>query len=137
MAKIELEDQLGEEQIKIIEKYDKEQKTRNFDKASLVKIVYWIAIIISLYHFTVSFIGAPATLKHRSLHVSMMLFMTFILYPATNKSSRKKLPVYDLILALLSLTTTIYVWIDYPNIIARAGLINTADMIVGTILVLL
>lgn len=137
MAKIELEDQLGEEQIKIIEKYDKEQKTRNFDKASLVKMVYWIAIIISLYHFTVSFIGAPATLKHRSLHVSMMLFMTFILYPATNKSSRKKLPVFDLILALLSLTTTIYVWIDYPNIIARAGLINTADMIVGTILVLL
>jgi len=137
MSKIEIEDQLGEDQLKIIEKYDKDQKTRNFDKAYLVKMVYWIAIIISLYHFTVSFVGAPATLKHRSLHVSMMLFMSFILYPATNKSSRRKLPIYDIVLAFLSLGITAYVWYDYANIISRAGLINTTDMIVGTVLVLL
>ncbi|MDF2548297.1 MAG: C4-dicarboxylate transporter permease [Anaerosolibacter sp.] len=137
MSKITIDHQIDDQQIEIIEKYDKEQKTRSFDKSSLVKMVYWAAIIISLYHFITSFVGAPATLKHRSLHVSMMLFLSFILYPINDKVSRKKLPIYDSILAVLSLGITLYIWIDYPNIIARAGVINTMDMIVGTLLVVL
>lgn len=137
MDEIRTDGQLDEKQKEIIEKFDKEQKTRNFDKKALVSFVYWICIAISLYHFVTSYIGAPATLKHRSLHVSMMLFLSFFLYPISDKASRKKLPLYDLILALLSLGVTLYVWIDYPNIIARAGIINTMDIIVGTILVLL
>lgn len=137
MSKIEINEEINEEQLKIIEKYDKNQKTRNFDKQALVKFVYWIAILISLYHFSVAFLGAPPTLKHRSLHVSMMLFLSFIMYPATTKQDRSKLPIIDVILAVLSLVVTAYVWIDYPNIIARAGLINNIDMIIGTLLVVL
>jgi TRAP transporter 4TM/12TM fusion protein len=137
MAKLEIGSELGHEQIAIIEKYDKEQKTRNFDKKSLINIVYWTCVIISLYHLYTSILGAPATLKHRSLHVSMMLFLSYFLYPFNDKASRKKLPLYDLFLALLSLAITLYVWIDYSNIIARAGVINIMDMIMGTILVIL
>lgn len=48
MAKIELEDQLGEEQIKIIEKYDKEQKTRNFDKASGARGTVSVAVACAI-----------------------------------------------------------------------------------------
>lgn len=137
MAKIQVDNQLGKEQIDIIEKYDKEQRTRSFDAKALVKLVFWASVAISLYHFITSFVGAPATLKHRSLHVAMMLFLSYILYPISDKASRKKLPVYDGVLAVLSLLTALYVWVDYPNIIARAGIINTMDFIVGTILVFL
>lgn len=137
MAAIKKDNQLGQDQIAIIEKYDKEQKTRSFDKEALIKLLYCSCIMISFYHFITCFVGAPATLKHRSLHVSMMLFLSFVLYPFSDKSSRKKLPAYDIILSLLSLCITLYVWIDYPNIIARAGIINTMDLIVGTVLVLL
>jgi TRAP transporter 4TM/12TM fusion protein len=137
MAGIETQNQLGQTQIEIIEKYDKEQKTRAFDRQALVKLVYWACIIVSIYHLITSYAGAPATLKHRSLHVSMILFLSYILYPINDKVSRKKLPLYDAVLALLSLLITLYVWIDYPNIIARAGIINTMDLIVGTVLVLL
>lgn len=137
MSKILVDNQLEQEQIDIIEKYDKEQKTRSFDSKALVKMVFWISIIISLYHFITSFAGAPATLKHRSLHVSMMLFMSFILYPFSDKSSRRKLPVYDAVLAVSSLFIALYVWVDYAHIIERAGIINTMDLIVGTLLVVL
>ena len=137
MAEVNTDNQLGQEQIAIIEKYDKEQKTRTFDKKALVKLLYYSCIIISFYHFITCFVGAPATLKHRSLHVSMMLFLSFMLYPISDKSSRKKLPIYDIILSLLSLCITLYVWMDYPNIIARAGIINNMDLIIGTILVIL
>jgi len=129
--------QPAQEQVDIIERYDREQKTRSFDGKMMARLLYWACIIISLYHFVTSYVGAPATLKHRSLHVGMMLFLSFVLYPVSGRSGRKKLPVYDVVLALLSLCVPLYVWIDYPNIIARAGIINTMDMIIGTILVIL
>lgn len=47
------------------------------------------------------------------------------------------MPKYDLFLAVLSLGITLYMWVDYPNIISRAGVINNLDMIVGTLLVLM
>lgn len=137
MAKIKTDNQLGQEQLDIIDKFDKEQKTRSFDKKALAKLIYCVCIAISLYHFITSFAGAPATLKHRSLHVSMMLLLSFVFYPVSDKASRRKLPVYDIILAVLSLLIAVYVWVDYPNIIARAGIINTMDLIVGTVLVFL
>jgi len=137
MDEIKTDNVLDQEHIEIIEKYDKEQKTRKFDSEILTKIVYWSCVIISVYHVYTSMFGAPATLKHRSLHVSMMLFLSFLMYRFNDKASTKKLPKYDLFLAVLSLGITLYMWVDYPNIIARAGIINNLDMIVGTLLVLM
>ncbi|NLL81256.1 MAG: TRAP transporter permease, partial [Tissierellia bacterium] len=137
MDKINTDSELAQEHIEIIEKYDKEQKTRKFDNDTITKFVYWVCVIISIYHVYTSMFGAPATLKHRSLHVSMMLFLTFFLYPFNSKVSMRKLPKYDILLAVLSLFITLYMWVDYANIISRAGIINNMDMIVGTILVLL
>lgn len=137
MSKIVTDTKLAEEQVEIIEKFDREQKTRNIKDKALSQIVYWSCIIISLYHLIISFAGTPATLKHRSLHVSMILFLSYFLYPISNKASRKKVPIYDIVLAILSLGIALYVWVDYPNIIARAGIINTIDLIVGSLLVFL
>lgn len=137
MSKIISDNTLDKEQVKIIEKYDREQKTRNFSNKNMATFVYWACIIISLYHLITSFAGAPATLKHRSLHVSMILFLSFFFYPFNDKVSREKVAIYDIILAVMSLGVTLYVWLDYPNIIARSGTINTMDLIVGTALVLL
>jgi len=137
MSEIKADNHPGQEQVRIIEKYDKEQKTRTFDKQMLIKLLYWACIAVSLYHFITSFAGTPATLKHRSLHVGMMLFLSFVLYPFNDKISRNKLPFYDIMLCILSLCIPLYVWADYPNIIARAGIINTIDLVMGTILVVL
>ncbi|HAS91984.1 MAG TPA: C4-dicarboxylate ABC transporter permease [Clostridiales bacterium] len=137
MDEIKTDNVLDQEHIEIIEKYDKEQKTRKFDSEILTNIVYWSCVIISIYHIYTSMFGAPATLKHRSLHVSMMLFLSFLMYRFNNKASLKKVPKYDLFLAVLSLGITLYMWVDYPNIISRAGVINNLDMIVGTLLVLM
>ena len=137
MAEMKMDEKLAQQQADIIEKYDREQKTRSFDGKGMASLLYWACIAISLYHFITSYVGAPATLKHRSLHVGMMLFLSFILYPVSGRADRKKLPLYDAVLALLSLSVPLYVWADYPNIIARAGIINTMDLVVGTVLVLL
>jgi len=139
MAKISLDvrdKSIEAQQNELLEKFDKESKTRKFENKNLAKTIFWIAVIISLYHFITSYIGYPATHKHRSLHVAMMLFMTFFLYPATKNSSRKKVAWYDVIFAALSIAVALYVWIDYSNFINRMGSPNTMDIIMGTILII-
>ncbi|MBF4693098.1 TRAP transporter permease [Fusibacter ferrireducens] len=132
-----LEGAMDAQQQELLEKFDKESKTRKFDNRSISKAIYWLAIGIALYHFITSFIGYPATHLHRSLHVAMMLVMAFFLYPATEKSSRKTIPWYDYILALMAIVVAVYVWSDYINFINRMGMPNTMDIIIGTMLIFL
>ncbi len=139
MAKISLDEMnpaMKRKQEQLLGKFEKESKIRSFDHYLLAQGLYWISIIIALYHFGTSFIGYPATHLHRSLHVAMILFMTFFLYPAHRKASRKTIPWYDIILALASLSVALYVWVDYINFINRMGSPNTMDVIMGTILIL-
>src|SRR5699024_7530994 len=88
-------------------------------------------------HLYTSALGAPTTLKHRSLHVAIVLCLIFLLYPASRSVSRAKLAWYDVVLALISLTTAIYIFVDYLNIINRGGIPNNLDVIFGLILMIL
>lgn len=140
MAKISLDEKdkvIQEQQNELLEKFDKESKIRKFENKNLAKAIFWTAVIIALYHFITSFIGYPATHKHRSLHVAMMLFMTFFLYPASKNSSRKKPTWYDILFAGLSISVALYVWINYSSFINRMGSPNTMDIIMGTILIVM
>jgi len=140
MAKITLDEMNPDMKIKqeeLLDKFEKESKTRTFDHVLLVQLIYYVTIGIALYHLITSFIGYPATHLHRSLHVSMMLFMTFFLYPFSNKAPRKTIPWYDIVLALLSVAVAVYVWVDYINFINRMGSPNTMDVVMGTILIVL
>jgi len=119
-----------------IEELDKESQTRKFT-GILQKVFFWACVIITLYHFTVAFIGAPPVHKHRSLHVGMMLFLAFFYYPIGKKSSRKKVAFYDWIFCALALCIPIYIWLDYINFIMRASMPNKWDTIITTIMVLL
>lgn len=132
-----IDDQVEELQTNLLEKFDKESKTRKFGNRSFEKCVYWVAIGIALYHFITSFIGYPATHLHRSLHVGMMLVMAFVLYPATKKASRSKMAWYDYVFSVLSMAVVVYIWTDYAGFINRMGMPNTMDVIMGTLLILL
>lgn len=135
---IDDKDKISEDrQIEVLETFEKEVRTRKFDNQKIAKALYWIGVAIAMYHFITAFVGYPTILKHRSLHVSMMLFVSFILFPATNKSSRKKIAWYDVVFAAVSIIVALYVWIDYENLINRMGMPNTMDIIIGTALVFL
>ncbi len=121
----------------LLEKYDSEYRYRIFDSAIMTWIVRLLAISFSLYHLYTSYFGTPATLKHRSLHVAGILVLIFLLYPATKKGSRKRLPWYDLILAVLGLSTSAYIILEYQQLIFRQGMPSAVDLFFGAVLVLL
>lgn len=138
MAKDEKNVENPDKQQAILEEFEKESRTRNFVNPLFAKLFKYTALAMTLYHLAyASGYVRPETLKHRSLHVGMILFMSFAMYPAFKKSSRKVIAWYDYILMALSLIIPIYMWKNYQAIIDRVGDANNMDVIMGTILVFL
>lgn len=120
----------------IIKKLDKESTTRSFSGV-MKKIFFVLCLLVSLYHLYTATFGPPLTLIHRSIHVSMMLVLTFLMYPMCKKSSFTTPSVLDWILAALSLAAPIYISTNYLGVVERAGNANMMDMIMATLLVAL
>lgn len=130
-------DQPNQDPIEILEKYDSESRFRVFSNKYVIFIISFIAVAFSLYHLYTSAFGAPTTLKHRSIHVAFVLVLIFLLYPARRTSNRTKITWYDVLLTIFSLSTTIYIFVDYLGIMQRGGIPNRFDILFGVILMLL
>lgn len=120
----------------IIKKLDKESTTRSFS-GIMKKIFFVLCLLVSLYHLYTATFGPPLTLIHRSIHVSMMLVLTFLMYPMCKKSSFTTPSIIDWLLVVLSLAAPIYISTNYLGVVERAGNANTMDMIMATLLVAL
>lgn len=128
---------LNDEQQLLIESLDKESATRKLG-GGLEKTLYTLAVAVSLYHLYTAAFGPPLTLKHRSLHVAMMLVMTFIMYPISSKSKYKKTVAwYDWVFVALSCAAPVYIWTQFVGVVERAGNPNRMDIIMATLLVAL
>ena len=130
---------LSEEKEKaILEKYDRESKTRTFVNPGIAMAFKVFCIVVTAYHLIFAAgLWTPRTLQRRSIHVAMMLILSFALYPATKKASRKTIAWYDYVLMALSAVTAIYMYTNYNTIVNRAGVVNGTDVIVGAILTVL
>ena len=130
---------LSEEKEKaILEKYDRESKTRTFVNPAIAMAFKVFCIVVTAYHLIFAAgLWTPRTLQHRSIHVAMMLILSFALYPATKKASRKTIAWYDYVLMALSAVTAIYMYTNYNTIVNRAGVVNGTDVLVGAILTVL
>ena len=129
-------DELTEEQQNVLEQVDRESKTRKF-LGVLQKVFLAACFLIALYHLYTAAFGPPLTLKHRSLHVAMMLSLAFALYPIGKVKNMKKIPWYDWILIALAFAAPLYIWTNYMGVVERAGNANLMDTIMATILILL
>ena len=129
--------ELSEEQLNLIKDLDKESSVRKLETPWIAKLFYLVCIAVTLYHFITSLVGTPVVLQHRSLHVSMMLALCFVMYPFCKKSNFKKVSWWDWLLVALSISVVIYVWVDYLGVVERAGMPNTPDLVVATILTVL
>jgi len=127
-----------EEKQQLLEKFDKEAKTRTFVSKHMDLGFKIFCILVTVYHLVFAAgIFTPETLRHRAIHVAMMLVLSFAMYPATKKASRKTIAWYDWVLMALSVVTAAYMYINYNDIVNRAGLVNRGDVIMGAILTLL
>lgn len=121
----------------VLEEFDRESRLRSFASRPLTVGLTVVAVAISLYHMYTAYFGTPPVLVHRSVHVAMILALGFALYPPTKNATRNKIPFYDIIFILLSIATAVYVVMNYEDIVRRAGVPTTWDVIMAAVLVLL
>jgi TRAP transporter 4TM/12TM fusion protein len=122
---------------RLLEEFDAESRYRVLANKAAELAVKAFAILVALYHLYGAVFGTPVTLKHRSLHVALVLALGFVFYPFRKKGNRKRIAWYDLVLGALAVATTVYVFVDYLGIIGRAGMPNPGDLVIGVILILL
>ncbi|HIV82486.1 MAG TPA: TRAP transporter permease [Candidatus Salinicoccus merdavium] len=121
----------------VLEKYDKDSTTRQFDNKTIFLIVTLVAVLYSLFHLYMVFNPMPA-LQQRSIHVAVGLALVYMLYPMFKKQDRTRLPVLDWVLAALSLYTAIYIFTEYQAIMTeRGGIPNNMDIAMAILTVVL
>lgn len=112
------------------------KKARELNKTVSMFIVI-IAVAMSLFHLYTGAFGVFTAMIQRGMHLFFVLGLVFLLYPFGNKSSRTKLPYYDVLLSILGFTVGAYVVINYGDIVAREGMPTGAEIVLGIIATLL
>ncbi len=121
----------------ILEKFDRESVKRTNIMKPIALSISIMAISLALFHLYTSFAGPLMDIKHRSLHLFVLMAVGFIIYPFTKKASRDYLPWYDIAFSAISLGIVVYIFSVTDRIIKSAGRIETIDLIVGFIAIIL
>ena len=126
-AKIDLED--------LMRKYDTEARFRALTgwQGQLVAL---LAVAMSCFHFYTSGFGLLLAQMQGAVHLAFTLALVFLLYPATSKQSKTSgIPFYDFILAALGVASALYLGFFFNDLVTRAGLPTTTDLVMGFILI--
>ena len=123
----------------IMEKYERESRTRVFGDSVMQKVVYALCLFFTIYHLAYASgirLLQMVNIKHHAIHVGLVLVLGFILYPAFKKSSRKKIVWYDWIFIACSVVMPFYVFYRYLDWTATGFVPTMLDIVMGTILIL-
>ncbi len=112
---------------------EQQSKMRNL-KGNWALIITIISVIASLFHlYTGGYRPFPAMVQ-RPVHMAFILFLTFILYPSSEKIDKNKNPgLLDVILAAISVWSSLYLVYHYRAIAMRGGYATQSDIIMGVI----
>lgn len=101
-------------------------------------IAMFAAFSFSAYQISVAAFHPFSSLIIRALHVSFLLLLIFMFYPATTKGrTSKTIPWYDMLLALIGFSIGFYHLIFEGDLIERSGDPSTADLVIATIATIL
>ena len=97
------------------------------------RLVMFGALAFSAYQISVAAFHPFSSLIIRSLHVSFLIFLIFMLYPATPKGrSQTSIPWYDLLLSLFGFALGFYHLVFEAELIERSGDPTIMDLVVAT-----
>ncbi len=106
-------------------------------KGFMAKVISAIAITFSIFQLYTAIYGVLDAQLQRSIHLGFGLALIYLLYPTCKSWARDKLHPLDLVLAILGAAAPAYILLSYHELVLRAGAINSTDMAVGVLGVLL
>mgnify|MGYP004465333951 FL=1 len=120
----------------ILREFSKEDNSRRLNRPTEI-IVNVFAFFLSVFLIYTSAFGTLPALQQRSVYLTFVMAMLFLIYPASSKKADKKVAWYDYIFTILAAGACIYVVIEYKAILMRMGISNNVDIIMGSILIIL
>ncbi|WP_210394605.1 TRAP transporter permease [Motiliproteus sediminis] len=94
----------------------------------------WIASPLPFYDWPlVGSFGVFNDTEARSIHLGFAVFLAFMAYPAFGGSPRERVPLADMIMAVLGAFSAAYLFIFYVDLSARPGAPITQDLWVACI----
>jgi TRAP-type uncharacterized transport system fused permease subunit len=119
---------------------DLDEVRRQFDTESRFRelmgwqgwLITTIAVAMSLFHIYTAGFGLLNAMVQRATHLAFVLVLVFLLYPFSQKKGAKdRIPWIDFIFALVGAYVTLYMVVNFEEMVMRAGLPTRMDLIVG------
>jgi TRAP transporter 4TM/12TM fusion protein len=101
------------------------------------KLVAAVALAFSTYQLLIAAFSPLSSLVTRSLHVGFLLLLVFLIHPVWAKADRHRIAWYDALLGALAFALAFYHWVFEADLIQRSGDPSTADLVVGTLMIVL
>ena len=127
--------------------FERNNATDAFLHRTALEVPGWLAFLVAalafgtaIYHIAGGLLGVPEAFRHRLTHLALFLLMSFLFYPLGRSNWREPLRVLSIIDGLLIAATVgcfAYMIHDVDGLAARSGFPTTADLVNGTILLIL
>jgi TRAP transporter 4TM/12TM fusion protein len=101
------------------------------------RLVAAIALAFSVFQMYTAAFSPLSSLVVRSIHVGFLMLLAFALYPGWRAGGRERVPWFDWLFGATAFTLGLYHWVFETELILRSGDPSTADLVVGSIIVIL
>ncbi len=122
---------LEEKARKLLEEKEAESRTRTYTgpMGPAVTILLCVWTVFQLY----CTVGPISAINLRAVHCIFLLVFTFLLYPTHKKERRvrRRPPVWDLVLIVLSVACFGYLILNYTRIAQTGGRVNRMDLVIA------
>ncbi len=119
-------------------KYDSEVRFRPLTgfTAGMVSVAL---VALSVFHYYTAGFGILTEHWHKSLHLAGVLGLIFIMFPTKADGLMRigGVPLHDWVLAILVMSSSLYLPLVFDELTFRIGSPNTPDMVMGTIMIVL
>ena len=113
-------------------------KIRNIREGFVKKVLITVCIILSLFHLYTAGFGLLPPMQQRVFHLAFILFLVFLLFPATTRSPKDRVPWYDIILAIAALASNFYIFFVFDYVAFRFDIsISFTNFLIGMVALLL
>ena len=98
--------------------------------------VRWILISTSVFALYANAFSLLAPTYNRMVHWGLLSTAVFLIY-RRDRSVKGTPGRTDLVLAALTVTSSVFVFLDWPHYIERTGLVNNWELLLGSLMILL
>jgi TRAP transporter 4TM/12TM fusion protein len=109
------------------------QRTLHGGQARLIAA---IAVAFSVFQMYTAAFNPLSSIVVRSVHVGFLTLLAFVLYPGWRGAARTRVPLMDWLLGLSAFALGLYQWVFETDLILHAGEPSTADLVAGTLIVI-